>query len=62
MSRDIMAIVSLDANTIRGGVPVFIADSSQQQIEIAEELGRLMRGDVFRLKNGMLILLPRAER
>lgn len=57
-----MAVVTLRPDSIRGGVPAFIANNEQEQMELAGELGRIMRGDVFRLKNGTIILLPIEER
>ena len=57
MERKIIAAVITEENMIRGGVPVFFAEDQKQQLELAKDLGRVLRADVHRLINGVYVLM-----
>lgn len=57
-SLNILAIVTLDRDSVSGGTPVFVAKDKQEQDEIAADLARILRADVAELANGIFVLKP----
>ncbi len=53
----ILAIVTLDENlVVQGGVPIFLATSIEEQEKIASDLAKTLRGNVYAIVNGVIII------
>lgn len=56
-AKQILAIIVLDKNTlIEGSVPTFLAMNKENQEKIASELAKALRGNVYGLVNGAIII------
>lgn len=61
MTKEIIAAVVLEESSIRGGVPIFATNNEEEQYQVTEELGRLLRADIHRLSNGIMVLMRTIE-
>lgn len=53
----ILAIVTLDENVVvKGGVPVFLATTVEEQEKIASDLAKPLRGNIYAIVNGVFII------
>ena len=56
-TTEILAIVTLDKNmVVAGGVPIFLATSIEEQEKIASDLAKPLRGNVYAIVNGVIII------
>ena len=55
--KQISAIVTLDKDVVvKGGCPIFLATHIEEQEKIASDLAKSLRGNVYALINGVLII------
>lgn len=53
----IVAIVTMDKNSVAGGAPIFIVSGPEEQKEVAFRLEKLLDASVHDLQNGQLIVV-----
>ncbi|OLS01984.1 capping complex subunit for YIEGIA [Tissierella creatinophila] len=55
--KQILAIVTLDEDVVvKGGVPIFFARDIDEQEKIASDLAKPLRGNIYALVNGVIII------
>ncbi|WP_425449024.1 capping complex subunit for YIEGIA [Dethiothermospora halolimnae] len=56
-TKSILAMVTIDKELVLdAGVPTIVAKDKEEQEGIASELGRVLAGNVYGLKNGVIII------
>lgn len=56
--KQILAIVTLDKDiVVQGGCPIFLAVDIEEQEQIASDLAKALRGDVYAIVNGVLLII-----
>lgn len=57
MPAKIAAIIALQANNVGGGAPIFVAESKEQQQQVAFTLEKILDAAAHELNDGTIILV-----
>lgn len=57
VKREIVAVVTLNADVVRGSAPTFIANDHEEREKIATSLSVILQGAIHDLGNGALVVV-----
>ncbi len=57
MPAKIAAIIALQANNVGGGAPIFVAETKEQQQQVAFTLEKILDAAAHELNDGIIILV-----